>query len=322
MPFVEGQLGGLAALLRGSSISRGPSAFSVTPARALIRHAYDRVPYYRRLFDRAGLTPCDIQTLEDLRRVPISGRTDFSDVPEADVVARGVAPGRIINYPTSGSTGVPMVARCTRFESRLLQAFRMQVMMRLGLRATDRRSFVRVETGTARQGLLEKFGLFRGRTSNAYWPREQILADLRAWQPHVIRGYPSTLSSLADLLTDEDRARIRPRFITTDSEQLTSHMRWQIEQGFRVPVFDIYDCYECNVVAWQCPTGSQYHVLDHSGVRRDSERWTARDSWRDWRVGDDTAALLGSAAHQVSHRRPGGARPGSVPMWGTAFVHQ
>ena len=78
----------------------------------------------------------------------------------------------------------------------------------------------------------------------------------------MIRGYPSTLSSLADLLTDDDRAQIRPRFITTDSEQLTSHMRWQIEQGFRVPVVDIYDCYECNVVAWQCPTGGQYHVLD------------------------------------------------------------
>ena len=182
------------------------------------------------------------------------------------MVARGVAPERIIHYPTSGSTGVPMVARCTRFESRLLQAFRMQVMMRLGLRATDRRSFVRAVTGPSRPGLVEKFGLFRGRTSNAYWPRERILADLRAWRPHVIRGYPSTLSSLADLLTDNDRAQIRPRFITTDSEQLTSHMRWQIEHGFRVPVFDIYDCYECNVVAWQCPTGSQYHVLDQAVI--------------------------------------------------------
>ena len=43
-------------------------------------------------------------------------------------------------------------------------------------------------------------------------------------------------------------------------------MRWQIEQGFRVPVFDIYDCYECNLVAWQCPTGSQYHVLDQAVI--------------------------------------------------------
>ena len=111
---------------------RGPSRFQRRRLRALIRHAYDRVPYYRRLFDRAGLTPSEIQTLEDLRRVPISDRTGFRDVPEADLVARGVAPSRIIKYPTSGSTGVPMVARCTRFESRLLQAFRMQVMMRLG----------------------------------------------------------------------------------------------------------------------------------------------------------------------------------------------
>ena len=167
MPFAEGQLGGLAALFAGPKSREALQRFQIRRLRALIRHAYDRVPYYRRLFDRAGLAPHDIQTLDDLCCVPISDRTDFRDVPEADVVARGVAPGRIINYPTSGSTGVPMVARCTRFESRLLQAFRMQVMMRLGLRATDRRSFVRIVTGTSRPGLLEKFGLFRSRTTNA-----------------------------------------------------------------------------------------------------------------------------------------------------------
>jgi phenylacetate-CoA ligase len=78
----------------------------------------------------------------------------------------------------------------------------------------------------------------------------------------VIRGYPSALSSLASELTDEDRTQIHPRFITTDSENLTPHMRLQIEQGFGVPVFDIYDCFECNVIAWQCPTRRQYHVMD------------------------------------------------------------
>jgi phenylacetate-CoA ligase len=237
--------------------------FQTLRLRALVRHAYARVPYYRRLFDRAGLTPRDIRTLEDFRRIPISDRTDFSDLPEADVVAGGVGPGRIIRYATSGSTGVPMVVRCSQFESRLLRAFRMQVMMHSGWRLTDRRGFVLFGDDPPRgPSVLERLGLFRGKRTNAMWPRERIISDLRAWQPDVLRGYPSTLSSLAGLLTDSDRALIHPRFITTDSEQLTSLMRLQIEQGFRVPVVDVYDCYECNVAAWQCQAGDQYHVLD------------------------------------------------------------
>ena len=262
MLFAEAQLGGLKALLTAPSSRETLRTFQTRRLRALVRHAYERVPYYRRLFDRAKLTPEDIRTLDDLPRIPPSQKSDFRDVPEEDVIARGVDPGQLITYPTSGSTGLPMLVRCTRFESRLLQAFRMQVMMRLGLRVIDRRSFVLFVKGADRPGLLETFGLFRGKRTNALWPRERIVADLRAWKPDVIRGYPSALSSIASQLTDDDRTEIRPRFITTDSEQLTPHMRLQIEQGFGVPVFDVYDCFECNVIAWQCPTGRQYHVID------------------------------------------------------------
>ncbi len=74
------------------------------------------------------------------------------------------------------------------------------------------------------------------------------------------------LASIATQLTDEDRLHIRPRFITTDSEILTDLARTQIEKGFRAPVFDIYDCFECNVIASQCSRGEAYHVMDTSVV--------------------------------------------------------
>ena len=256
-------LGGLAALVAAPRSREALQRFQLRRLQALLAHAHARVPYYRRLFDRTGLAPYDIRTLDDLGRIPISDKADFSNASDADVVARGVPHDRIVRYATSGSTGVPMHVRSTQFETRLLQAFRMRIMMRLGLRATDRRSLLLSgRPASAATAPQQRAGLFQSRVTNAAWPRERILADLRAWEPHVIRGYPSVLSSLAGVMTDDDRARIRPRFITTDSEQLTAHMRQQIEQGFGVPVRDLYDCYECNVIAWQCPTGGQYHVLD------------------------------------------------------------
>ena len=38
--------------------------------QALVKHAYENVPYYRRLFKRIGLKPDDIKTKEDLIKIP------------------------------------------------------------------------------------------------------------------------------------------------------------------------------------------------------------------------------------------------------------
>jgi phenylacetate-CoA ligase len=259
---VRARFGGLRALLAPPASRNALRQYQARRLGALVRHAYARVPYYRRLFDRAGLSPASVETLDDLARIPMSDKIDFREVPEADLVARGVRPDSIVRFPTSGSTGVPMVTRSTRFETRLLQAFRMQVMMGLGLRPRDRRSIVLFDKGANQSEILERFGIFRNARVQGLAAREQIVADLRAQQPDVIRGYPSALASLADVMTEDDRTDIHPRFVTTDSEQLTAPMRRQIEQAFRAQVFDVYDCFECNVVASQCPTGGQYHVLD------------------------------------------------------------
>ena len=37
----------------------------------LVRHCYDTVPYYTRLFDSLGIRPEEIKTKEDLQRLPV-----------------------------------------------------------------------------------------------------------------------------------------------------------------------------------------------------------------------------------------------------------
>ena len=234
--------------------------------RALLRHAYETVPFYRRRFDEAGIHPDQVRTLDDLQRVPVTLKSDLRAAPEEDVLARGCDPSRLARHGTGGSTGVPIEVRFTRFEDLLLRMMRLQALTRLGLRAWDRRCAVAFSEGTGRPGLRERLDIFRNRTFHTYWPAERLRAELRDFRPHVIRGYPSALSTLAQSLTDDDRRRIRPRFITTDSENLTALSRAHIEQGFRAPVFDIYDCFECNAIAYQCPRGGQYHVMDTSIV--------------------------------------------------------
>jgi len=75
--------------------------------------AYYRVPFYRRKMDECKITPDDIRTLEDVRRLPFTTKNDLRDnypfdlfaVPEKEIV-------RI--HASSGTTGKPTVVGYTR----------------------------------------------------------------------------------------------------------------------------------------------------------------------------------------------------------------
>lgn len=51
--------------------------FQLERLKKLLNHAYDNVPYYRRMFDTQGLKPSDIKCLEDLQKIPVITKDDI-----------------------------------------------------------------------------------------------------------------------------------------------------------------------------------------------------------------------------------------------------
>jgi phenylacetate-CoA ligase len=250
------------ALTRGFSFSPDELRdFQERCLRDLVRHSYECVPYYRRIFQQAGLDPREIRGLDDLGRIPLTSRGDLQILPVEEVVAQGTNVQNLCVHRTSGSTGEPMKIRRTWIEDRVLQAFRLRVLRKFGMRLTDKRASVCGAQGYPRSfymslGLLPYFAI------HCLWPPEQILRRLREIRPDILTGYPGTLSWLAGLLGDEDRRLIRPRLISTDSEVLTADMRTQITEAFRAPLVDFYDSHQFNLIAWECVASGSYHVAD------------------------------------------------------------
>ncbi|HVU91040.1 MAG TPA: phenylacetate--CoA ligase, partial [Jatrophihabitans sp.] len=54
-------------------------ALQLTRLRESVRHAYDNVAHYRRAFDRAGVHPDDVTSLDDLARLPFTTKADLRD---------------------------------------------------------------------------------------------------------------------------------------------------------------------------------------------------------------------------------------------------
>ena len=93
--------------------------------RALITHSYAHVPYYHALFRKADLYPDDVQTIDDLPKIPITRKTDLVDLPVEDVVASNVAVDQCYVTRTSGTTGSPLTIywdRKAKLIDRLLRA--------------------------------------------------------------------------------------------------------------------------------------------------------------------------------------------------------
>ena len=87
------------------------AAFQEERLRDEVAYLYENSPYYRRMFDGCGMQPGDIRTTDDLRRLPVTTKTDLQLHPGEFVC---VPRNRIIDYvTTSGTLGDPVTFALT-----------------------------------------------------------------------------------------------------------------------------------------------------------------------------------------------------------------
>jgi phenylacetate-CoA ligase len=87
-------------------------AFQTEKLKETLNWVYDKVPFYKRVFDEKGVKPADLQKLEDIAKFPFTVKTDLRDnypfglcaVPMSEVV-------RI--HASSGTTGKPITGPYT-----------------------------------------------------------------------------------------------------------------------------------------------------------------------------------------------------------------
>jgi phenylacetate-CoA ligase len=90
-------------------------ALQVERLKATVAHCYDKVPFYRDAFDTAGLVPSDVQTLDDLRRLPFTTKQDLRDAYPFDLFAIPVDDARVQRlHASSGTTGNATVVGYTQ----------------------------------------------------------------------------------------------------------------------------------------------------------------------------------------------------------------
>ncbi len=237
----------------------------------LLRHCWDQVPYYRRVWSAAGATPDDIRSMADFERLPTLTKADIRAHHE-DLHARDHR-DRMLYKSTSGSTGEPLRLGYTResFERRIAVMWRGYGWA--GSRMGRRTLYLwgaPVDAGITSRKLKDRLyhGAFNRRILNTYLMADANMAtyadEIDRFRPEVIVGYVNPIVRLAQWLVDSGRRVHAPQSILGAAEALHPPQRALIERAFGCKAFNTYGCREFMLVASECEAQDGLHVsADH-----------------------------------------------------------
>ncbi len=232
----------------------------------LLRHAYRRVPYYRSLFETAGITPDDIQCIADLARIPITTKEALQAEPTPRMIASGTNPDKCIARQTSGSTGHAFRFLITRRQKEAQDMVQARALLENGLKLTDRRAvFVAPWEVPDKAAWFQKLGFWRKHYFPVFEDVRAHLRDLERIAPESISATPAVLARIAET-TLEQEATLRPRTVFSSGDLLDRGTRALIESAFGVAPVDLYGSLEFGYLAWECSLRIGYHINLESAV--------------------------------------------------------
>jgi len=232
----------------------------------LLKHAYETVPYYRRIFKERRLTPGDIRNTSDLTKLPYLTKEDIRKSPN-EMISLNYGTRRLIPYQ-SGGTGDPIKFFVTKDSYSWEVAAEFRTYGWAGYELGDRcfmfwgSPLDLTRAGSMVQRInrsLERI-LIAGTFVLSDEVFEESAQALRKFRPKIIRGYASSVAMMAKYLNDVRIQDVRPEAVITSAETLQDSMRKTIEEAFDCPVFDYYGSREIGAIAGECEEHSGYHI--------------------------------------------------------------
>ena len=234
---------------------------------AMIERLYYNVPFYRNLFQKNGIEPGDITTVEQLKYLPFTTKQDLRDnypfglfaVPKSEVV-------RV--HASSGTTGKPTVVGYTRKDIGTWSEVMARTLTAAGAGKTDV-LHIAYGYGLFTGGLgvhygAEKIGATVIPMSGGNTQRQlQLMEDFGST---IIACTPSYALFLAEAIYESKIpiSNMKLKAGVFGAEPWTEEMRKEIEEKLKIKAIDIYGLSEVigPGVASECSHQKGLHVFE------------------------------------------------------------
>ena len=230
-----------------------------------VKHVWDNVPYYRNLMEEKGVTPDDIQSIDDLYKLPFLSKADLRDAYPYGLLGAPLKDCVRI-HSTSGTTGRRVVAFYTQHDVDLWEDCCARAITAAGGTEED---VVQVAYGyglfTGGAGLhggSHKVGSLTLPMSSGFTERQiQFMQDLSAT---ILCATPSYAAYIGETLKEQgitpDQIPLKAGIF--GAEPWTEEMRRNIEKTLGIKAYDIYGLTETTGpgVAFECSEQSGMHI--------------------------------------------------------------
>ncbi|MBN1866049.1 AMP-binding protein [Candidatus Sumerlaeota bacterium] len=236
--------------------------------QATVNRAYRHVTYYRETFDRAGILPENIRSLDDLARLPITTRDDLLAhqpyalfaVPLSDVLrlhpAAGAGGPVVVGYTQND------IATWTRMAARSLASAGVtrEDVLQITLDYSHGSAAIGTQSGAEILGasVIPCSGLSPERQAEV----------MRHYRATVLAATPSQALRLGSALGDLDPASITLRIAFIVGEVWSDALREEIESVLPVEAFGSYGLSEMAVpgLATECECHCGLHVSEDNAL--------------------------------------------------------
>ncbi|MEG0873964.1 MAG: phenylacetate--CoA ligase [Clostridiales bacterium] len=208
----------------------------------MVKRCYEQVPYYKKIMDEVGVTPDQIKTLDDIRRLPMTQKSDLRDNYPFGLFASPL--NEVVEvHASSGTTGKPIVGGYTRNDLNIWSDCMARIISAAGVTSED------IAQNSFGYGLFTgAFGLHYGMqklgammvpiSSGSSEKQLMLMEDFGVTVSIATPSYAVYLSELAKEMGIADKLKLRVGLY--GSEMCTPEMRDQIEKNVGVTVYDNY----------------------------------------------------------------------------------
>ena len=239
-------------------------ALQVLRLRALLKHAYETVPYYHRMFNEAKTKPEDIHSIQDLSRLPVLRKKEVRNSTQ-ELISSKYATRELSQRRTSGSTSLPLTVYMNKEQVCYHRACKFRNLKWLGI-GEDELSIYIGSPGieTYPRNIPEALQM----TSFEIGPTqlEKLVNGIRKLKPGHVWGFPSGLNLLTRFCEDRNMDDIRFKTIQCTGESLFANEKERMQKTFGSNIYQFYATTEARTIGADCPEHSGLHICSETTV--------------------------------------------------------
>lgn len=229
-----------------------------------VKHVWQHVPFYRKRMEEAGVTPEDIQSADDLHKLPFLTKDDLKNCYPYGLLAKPL--GECVRIQsTSGTTGKRVVAFYTQHDIDLWEECCARALTAAGATNEDvcqiSYGYGLFTGGAGLNGGSHKVGALTLPMSSGNTDRQiQFMMDLGST---ILCCTPSYAAYLGESINERGvRDRIKLKAGIFGAEAWTEEMRQDIQEKLGIKAYDIYGLTEISGpgVSFECSEQAGMHI--------------------------------------------------------------